>query len=211
MFTSGLITLGLLLLAYLLGSIPTGYWVAKYLKDIDIREYGSGSTGATNVLRNVGKGAALTVLIVDLLKGAIAIALTIFVVRSTLPLAWESWLVILTGLAAIVGHSKSIWLNFSGGKSVATSLGVLFLINPVVALVSLGVFLVVLGISRIVSLSSISAAIAVAISMFLLHQPLPFLCFGILVSTYVIWRHQSNLQRLFAGTEPRLGDSIPVD
>lgn len=208
MMTSGIIALGLVLLAYLLGSIPTGYWVAKYLKNIDIREYGSGSTGATNILRNVGKGAALTVLIVDLLKGAIAIGAGIYLSTDVLPSDWQPWLVVATGLGAIIGHSKSIWLNFSGGKSVATGLGVLFVINPLVGLGSLGVFLIVLAISRIVSLSSITAAIAVTILMLLLKQPIPYLGFGIIAGVYVIWRHQSNLVRLWAGTEPRIGQSL---
>jgi glycerol-3-phosphate acyltransferase PlsY len=204
---------GLILLGYLFGSIPTGYLIAKYLKGIDIREYGSGSTGATNILRNVGKIPALSVLLIDLGKGMIAIAIWEWLFKlkfsETIPSHWQPWLIVLTGLAAIIGHSKPVWLNFKGGKSVATSLGVLFMANPLVASGTLAVFLIVLGVSRIVSLSSIAGAIAVGLLMVLLHQPLPYILLGISSGVYVIWRHQSNIERLGKGTEPRIGQTVP--
>ncbi len=207
-----LITFLLLLSSYLLGSIPTGYLTAKYLKGIDIREYGSGSTGATNILRTVGKGAAATVLGIDALKGAIAVALVgicyEFLPNNLFPELWQPWLVVGTSLGAVIGHSKSCWINFSGGKSVATSLGVLLVMNPLVGLGTLGSFGVMLGISRIVSLSSIVGAIAVGVLMVLLQQPLPYLIFAVVVGVYVILRHRANIQRLLAGTEPKIGQSL---
>ena len=213
MFISFSLTFLIVFFAYLLGSIPTGYLAGKWLKGIDIRQVGSGSTGATNVLRNLGKPAAIAVLAIDVLKGMAAVGLVrgFYELASTelIPSEWKYWLIFFTGLAAILGHSKSIFLNFTGGKSVATSLGVLTVMNPLVALGALGSFLVMLGISRIVSLSSITAAIAVSILMIALNQPLPYLIFGILGGIYVIARHSGNIQRLLAGSEPKLGQKSP--
>lgn len=199
----------LLLVAYLLGSFPTGFLAARILKGIDIREEGSGSMGATNVLRTLGKGPAIVVLLVDAAKGAGAIALAhlayTFATSGQLSLPW---LVALAGLAAVFGHSWPIWLNFKGGKSVATSLGILLAMNWQVGLGTFGAFAVVVAISRIVSLSSIAAAIAVSLLMILLHQPLPYQLFGIAAGIYVIWRHRSNISRLLAGTEPQIGQKL---
>lgn len=205
--------------AYLLGSIPPGYWAGKLLKGIDIREHGSGSTGATNVLRTLGKGPALAVLAIDILKGVGAILL------SYLPHSLEAfytlapagmdavsgqpWLTSLAAMAALIGHSRSVFLNFTGGKSAAVSLGVLLAMNWIVGLGTLGVFLLVLAVSRIVSLSSMSAAIAVSVLMLVTQQPLPYILFAVAGGVYVILRHRSNIQRLLAGTEPRLGQKLP--
>jgi acyl phosphate:glycerol-3-phosphate acyltransferase len=206
----------LLLAAYLLGSIPTGYLLGRWLKGIDIRDHGSGSTGATNVLRVVGKGAGATVLAVDMLKGAMAIIVTQLAYQSNSPLLtwapvevnptqWFSWIAVLGGLAVVLGHSKSIWLKFSGGKSVATGLGLLLALNWQVGLLAFGIFAVVLALSRIVSLSSILSVSAVPVLMILLHQPLAYVLLGLVGGSYVVVRHRSNIQRLWAGTEPRLG------
>lgn len=211
----------ILVFAYLLGSTPTGYTAARLLKGIDIREHGSGSIGATNVLRTLGKGPGLLVLIIDTLKGVLAIALVpwifhLTIEKSTIPQSvnpenWFAGMVTLAGLAAVIGHSKSIWLGFSGGKSVATSLGILLAMSWQVGLSTLGIFGVVLALSRIVSLSSIVGAIAVPLLMLLFHQPLPYVLFGIAGGLYVIWRHRSNIQRLLAGTEPQLGQKLPKE
>lgn len=204
-----LISFSLMLLAYLLGSIPTGYILGRMLKGIDIREHGSGSTGATNVLRIVGKGAAITVLLIDMLKGALAIyAVTLLYTYSNLlPSQWQEWLVAICALLAVIGHSKSIWLNFSGGKSAAISLGILLTMNLFVGLGTLLVFLTVLGVSKIVSLSSISAAIAVNILMWIFNPSIPYISFAIVAAIYVIIRHRSNIERIIAGTEPRIGQT----
>lgn len=212
MVLSFLIGVILLFLAYLFGSIPTGYLAGRWLKDIDIREHGSKSTGATNVLRTLGKLPAIAVLTVDILKGSLAVALIQilyhFNPQSLMPTDWQYWLIIMAGVGAILGHSKSIFLNFTGGKSVATSIGVLLVMNPLVALGTIAVFALLLGISRIVSLSSIAGAIAVNMLMIGLHQPLPYVLFAVFAGIYVIIRHRANIQRILAGTEPQIGQKL---
>lgn len=210
----------LLIIAYLLGSFPTGYLLGKTLQGIDIREHGSKSTGATNVLRVLGKGPGLATLGVDITKGAVAVALVRWAYanptfthqapEATDLSLWLPLFVILAGLVAILGHSKSLWLNFTGGKSVATGLGVLLVMSWTVGLAALGVFALVLSVSRIVSLSSICAAIALPILMVVAHQPWVYILFSITASIYVVWRHWTNIQRLWSGTEPRLGEKKAV-
>ena len=210
----------LLILAYLLGSLPTGYLAGRLLKGIDIREVGSGSTGATNVLRTLGKVPAIVVLLVDVLKGVLAIA-AVNAAFTRLPgwlyytkavdvnLAnWQPWMMVLAGLLALLGHSKPIWLNFKGGKSVATSLGVLLAMDWRIGLSTIAVFAISIAISRIVSLSSITGAISVTALMIAFRQPLPYCLFAIAGGIYVIWLHRSNIQRLLAGTEPQIGQAL---
>ncbi|MBW4459856.1 MAG: glycerol-3-phosphate 1-O-acyltransferase PlsY [Nodosilinea sp. WJT8-NPBG4] len=200
----------LIVAAYLLGSLPTGYLVAKAIKGIDIRQHGSGGTGATNVLRTVGKGAAIAVLLIDLLKGLLAVLLVALVwpqvtALTALDALWQPWVAVGAGLMALVGHSKSVWINFTGGKSVASGLGVLIGLAWPVALGAAIAFGLALALSRIVSLSSIVAAIAAGILMVVTGEPLPYAVLGALGAFYVILRHRSNIDRLLAGTEPRLG------
>jgi glycerol-3-phosphate acyltransferase PlsY len=206
-----------LLVAYLLGSLPTGYLAGRLLKNIDIREHGSKSTGATNVLRTVGKWPALAVLLIDAFKGALAVLLARWLyalptVTATLPGNLDAtdgvaWAAAIAGLAALLGHSKSIWLGFSGGKSVATGLGVLLALSWQVGLLTLAVFGLVLAVTRIVSISSITAAIASSLLALVLHEPLPLLLLTLAGGLYVVLRHRTNIQRLLAGTEPRLGQN----
>ncbi|WP_375510678.1 glycerol-3-phosphate 1-O-acyltransferase PlsY [uncultured Nostoc sp.] len=208
----------IVVIAYLLGSFPTGYIAVKLLKGIDIREVGSGSTGATNVLRTLGKGPGGFVLILDALKGVLVIALVYWLfnfnqIQNYIPptvdaQVWQPWVITIAGLAAILGHSKSIFLGFTGGKSVAISLGILLTMSWQVGLATVAVFAVVVAILRIVSLSSIAGAIAVPIFMVLLHQPLPYILFGIAGGLYVILRHRTNIERLLAGTEPKIGQNV---
>ncbi|NEQ37220.1 MAG: glycerol-3-phosphate 1-O-acyltransferase PlsY [Okeania sp. SIO3I5] len=213
----------ILIVAYLLGATPSGYWIGSWFYGIDIRQQGSGSTGATNILRTLGKLPALVVLVIDILKGVLAIALvryiyslvfaqnlTIVAGVTDVDLAKE-WMVILAGLMAIVGHTKSIWIGFKGGKSVASSLGILLAMSWIVALGTLSVFIVVLAISRIVSLSSIIATVAVSGLMFFTGKSLPYEIFAIAGGIYVIWRHSSNIERLLVGKEPRIGKKLSTE
>ena len=208
-----------LAIAYLFGSTPTGYLAGKLLRGIDIREHGSGSTGATNVLRTLGIWPALAVLVVDVLKGAAAIVfarwfypwlytLPTVTPPTTLDLqAWAPWAVCLAGLAVLLGHGRSIWLNFTGGKSAATGLGVLLAMSWPVGLGAATVFSVVLAIFRMVSLGSMLAAMTAIALICGLEQPAPYRLLVIAGSLYVIVRHRANIQRLLAGTEPRLGQN----
>ncbi len=206
----------LLLASYLLGSIPSGYLAGRWWRGLDIRQQGSGSTGATNVLRVVGKGPALLVFLVDVLKGTAAVLLARLVLAPQLT-GWplDSW-VVAAGLAALAGHSWPLWLGWRGGKAVATALGMLLGLAWPVGLACFGIFLTVLSISRIVSLSSVLAAVALPLLMLgwfsqgSLGVRWPYLVLALLTSVLVIWRHRSNLQRLLAGTEPRLGQAKPA-
>ena len=202
--SSVVILFGGLLAAYLLGSIPTGFVLAKAIAGIDIREHGSGNTGATNVFRVVGKGAGIAALTVDLLKGVLSVLLLRWLsVKLGLAPSWQSWVLVFAGLLAVVGHSKSVWLGFSGGKSAATGLGVLLALAWPVGLSVAAVFGVVLAISRTVSVGSIAAAVSAAIFMWATGQPMAYLIVAIAGGLYVILRHRSNISRLLAGTEPK--------
>jgi glycerol-3-phosphate acyltransferase PlsY len=205
-------------IAYLCRSIPTGYWLGKLLKGIDIRRHGSKSTGATNVLRTLGKVPALVALLIDLLKGVAAVAFArwlyslpavVAAAPAVIDLAnWLPWAITGAALIAIVGHSRSVWIHFAGGKSAATGLGALLAMSWPVGLGVAIVFGVVLAVSWIVSLSSIAAAVAAIILMAVFHQPIAFLLMAIVGATYVVLRHKANIQRLLAGTEPRIGQSL---
>lgn len=203
--------------AYALGSIPAGYIAGKMLQGIDIREHGSGSTGATNVLRTLGKGPALVVFLFDVLKGVAAIYFArwfcVWIVRvqsgslSEIEkmLIWAPWVICLAGILVLLGHSKSIWLQFTGGKSIATGLGVLLAISWPVGLAGLAVFALELAILRFVSLGSILAALTAMVVATILDLPLAFQILVYLGGIYVIWRHKANISRLLAGTEPKVG------
>lgn len=204
-----------LCIAYLFGSIPTGYLAGRLLKGIDIREHGSKSTGATNVLRTLGKGPAVAVLLIDLLKG---VATVLFVrwfysletIAASAPTAldlstWVAWVITLAAIMAVLGHSLSVWIQFTGGKSAATGLGLLLAMCWPVGLGTAIAFLVILALFRIVSLSSIAAVITAMVLMAVFQQPLAFQLAAIAGGLYVIWRHKANVQRLLAGTEPRIG------
>ena len=187
-------------LGYLLGSFPSGYLAGRWCAGVDIRQLGSGSTGATNVLRQVGKGPALVVFVVDVFKGSAAVILA----RALLGAGAHGWLVA-AGLAALAGHIWPVWLGWKGGKAVATGFGMLLGLVPAVGLACLGIFLTSLAVSRIVSISSVLAAAALPLLMAGAGAPGAYLGLGLVAAVMVIWRHRSNLGRLLKGEEPRLG------
>ena len=193
----------ILLLGYLLGSTPSGYLAGRWCKGIDLRDLGSGSTGATNVLRQVGKGPALIVFLIDVAKGAAAVLLAASL-STNLSDGLNNWLQVMAGLAALAGHIWPLWLGFKGGKAVATGFGMLLGLVPAVGLACLGVFLTSLAVSRIVSISSVLAAASLPLLMAGAGAPAAYLGLGVVAAVMVIWRHRTNLTRLLKGEEPRL-------
>ncbi len=194
-----LLSLITLSISYLLGSFPTGFLLAKKLKNIDLRSIGSGSTGATNVLRNVGKWPALCVFFIDVLKGFIAVEFArIFLANNIFQ--------VLAGLFAVAGHIWPIWLKGRGGKAVATGLGIFIALSWKVGFASLGTFLIIIVLTKIVSLSSVIAALLLPIYMFIYVGFLehPYFIFSLLVSLLVIWKHRSNIQRILRNEEPKI-------
>jgi len=193
------LALFILLVSYLLGSFPSGFLLAKNLKGIDLRYVGSGSTGATNVLRNIGKLPALIVFILDVLKGFIAVKIAYFILS-------ENIFQVLAGLFAITGHIWPIWLKGKGGKAVATGLGMFIALSWKVGLASFGTFLTVISVTKIVSLSSITAALLLPIYMLIYIGTFnhSFTIFSFIVAIIVIYKHRSNLTRIFKGEEPKI-------
>ena len=188
----------LLAIGYLFGAIPSGYIAGRWLKGIDLRNCGSGSTGATNVLRNVGKGPALAVFLIDVGKGALAVLLAKSV-------GLNDWIQVLAGLAALAGHIWPMWLGWNGGKAVATGFGMFLGLAWPVGLACFGLFMAMISIFRIVSLSSVVAAIGLPLLILLSGGSSAYLVVSLVASLMVLWRHRSNIKRLIAGSEPKIG------
>jgi glycerol-3-phosphate acyltransferase PlsY len=194
--------------SYLIGSIPAGY-IAGRIVGIDIRTVGSGNIGATNVTRVLGKRYGYPVFIVDFLKGFAAVGMSIMIAKRAQPVFISSELFGIVGaVACVLGHSFPVWLGFKGGKGVAASAGALLGLMPFVALIAVAVWLIIFYLTRYVSVASMTAALAVPItilSMMFLGQTggTALLYFSICLAAVVIVRHRSNLSRLMRGTEPR--------
>ncbi|WP_027718749.1 glycerol-3-phosphate 1-O-acyltransferase PlsY [Desulfovirgula thermocuniculi] len=185
----------LVVLSYLIGSIPVGYLLGR-MKGVDIRLHGSGNIGATNVWRTLGPAAGVTALVLDVAKGLVPVLLG----KST----GGDALALLCGLAAIAGHSWSVFLGFRGGKIIATSLGVFLALSPVAALLALGIWLAVVVLSGYVSLGSIVAAASMPFLMLALRQPWSYVLFSLVAAAVAVYKHVPNIRRLLAGTEPKI-------
>lgn len=185
--------LGIALLAYLLGSFPTGYLLAR-VRGIDIFQHGSGNIGATNVWRTLGPVFGLLALAGDVGKGALAVYLG--------SRAGE-WPAVVAGACALAGHSWSVFLRFRGGKMIATGLGVFLMLTPWPACGALIVWVFVFALSRYVSLASIIAVGSLPIFIAAFGYSWPYILFGLVVGVVAIYRHRSNIQRLLQGTEHR--------
>lgn len=212
----------ILILSYLAGSIPGSVWVGKGLYGIDIREHGSGNAGATNTFRVLGWKAGLLATVVDLGKGLLAAGIIATIRLDDLPSGFEFWHVetfvrLLAGLAAIIGHMFPVWAGFRGGKGVNTAAGVLFALSPVTMLITLGIFAVVLFSSRYVSLASLLATLAfpstVAIRKYIFHVDSldgSLLILSIVFALGIFYAHRTNIKRLLNGTESRIRTFRPA-
>ncbi len=200
------------IIAYLIGSISFSVIISKKMAGFDVREKGSGNAGSTNVLRTVGKKAAAITLLCDVLKGVVAILIA-YVVGLLVPDINKSLLIQLAGIAVILGHTFPIFFNFKGGKGVATSLGVLLITNWNIGLICLVFALVLMILTRMVSLGSIAAAIlfpvlvifmpAVEGSAYLVPEG-NYIIYAIILAILVVYNHRANVKRLLTGTENRL-------
>jgi len=198
-------TIILIIVAYILGSVPNALWIGKVFKGIDIREHGSKNTGSTNAARVLGAKLGILTLILDISKGAIPVALSLFMKADLLEniTGISNLDFIMIGIFAIVGHSFSIFMKFKGGKAVATTVGVFIVLVPKALLLAAVVFFVIFALTRYVSVSSITAAISLPIFIFFLYGDIPYTVFGGIITILIIVKHKSNIQRLLNGTESR--------
>lgn len=192
------------IVAYLLGSIPTGLILGKKVWNVDLRRYGSGNIGATNAWRTIGKKAGLSIFLLDFLKGAIAVLIGALFNGYEAGTTGYEVVTVLCGIFAIVGHSASLFLGFKGGKSVATGLGVLSMLMPQVTLAVFAVWFIIVFITGYVSLGSCVAAALVPILALFIDAPAAYFIFGLLAAVFIIVRHRENIKRLRAGTESKI-------
>lgn len=196
----------LIVLAYLIGSIPTSVWVSKYFFDIDIRDYGSGNAGATNTYRVLGPKWGTIVMATDMIKGVVAVKLALLLPEYADSEVNLQNLQTLLGLAAVIGHIFPIWADFKGGKGVATLFGLVLGISPWTAISCVGIFALVLYLTRFVSLSSILASLAFPVFIlviFNVDNP-AYRVFAIAVALMVVLTHQKNIGRLLKGNESKM-------
>ena len=204
----------LILVAYLFGSLPIGLMVGRMVKGIDVRDHGSGNIGASNVWRTLGPLWGIVVFLFDFCKGYLPTLLARGIPVTpgwlpvphvaTAPFNVPDWLPVAVGLAAILGHNFSPFLKFSGGKGVATSLGVAFGLSPTAAIVGFGIWLLCLLATRTISISSMVGAVAASLVLVFYHHDTAHLAFAVLVTLSVILKHRPNMTRLKAHTEPKV-------
>ncbi len=197
MSANGLVIPAAIAFSYLLGSVPTGLWLGLKLRNIDIREHGSRNIGATNTLRVLGKKLGAITLAMDVLKGWLPVAAALWLN------VWD-YLPILCGLAAILGHTFSVFLRFRGGKGVATSTGVFLGLAPMPTLIAALVFGVVVAATRMVSAGSIAAAAVLSVAVFFFPASIPVRVVTVVVAALVILKHRANIQRIVKGEESRI-------
>jgi len=188
-------------IAYIIGSIPTGYIIVKAKTGEDLRNIGSGSTGATNVKRVLGTPYFFLVMILDALKGALPVILAAIFATFKAEIGLPP---VIAAVAVIIGHSKSIFLSFKGGKSVATGVGTILALNWIVGLIVAAIWGTITYVSKYVSLGSIIAVIFAPILMFLFHQPVAYVIYCAVGAVYIIYLHRENIKRLVKGEENKV-------
>lgn len=186
-------------LSYLIGSISFSYLIAKKVAGIDIRSHGSGNAGATNTLRVLGKGPGIAVLILDALKGLAAMGITHLMTGD--PAAYA-----VAGLFVIAGHNWPIYFGFRGGKGIATTLGVVLGFSPLAFFIAAVLAVLVIAITRYVSLGSLVLVTAIPVSLYLLDKPISFFWTSLVIAVFAYVRHYNNIRNLLAGNERKLGD-----
>jgi len=193
-----LVSLGVIVLAYLIGSIPWSFLVARAFGVADVRNVGSGNVGATNVLRSAGRGAAALALGLDVAKGALAVALALRLAPG------HSWLPAAAAAAAVLGHVFPVWLGLRGGKGVATGLGAFAVLQPAAAFIALPVFGLTVAATQLASLGSLVGAVSLALLTLVFRGPDAVAISAIATAALIVFKHRSNLERILAGTERRL-------
>ena len=194
------------IIAYLIGSIPFGYLIVRATGGGDVRETGSGGTGATNVSRRAGKIAGVFTLVLDALKGFIAIQIARILVSGFEP-TLANWIVAAAAVAALLGHIFPLWLGFRGGKGVATGVGVFLALAPIAVLCAGVIFVAVVWIGKMVSLASMAAAVTIPLFVWLFGESVtPLLTAAVVSALLIVFAHRGNIARLLSGTESRITD-----
>ncbi len=190
----------ILVTAYLLGSIPFGYLLVKWVKGVDVRTKGSGNIGMTNVWRVAGAKWGIATLVLDIAKGALAVGLARYLDPG------DDLLSVVSGLAALLGNIFSVFLKFTGGKGIGVSVGIFFSLLPIPSSAGLAVFLIALGLTRMISVGSLLAAVTMATLAFYLEGGFSWFSGLAIVATVILWwTHRQNIQRILAGTENKIG------
>ena len=187
----------LVVAAYLLGSIPFGYLIVRGKSGADVRETGSGGTGATNVSRRAGKAAGVLTLLLDAAKGCVAVLIA-------KAFGGDDWVIAAAAIAALIGHIFTVWLGFRGGKGVATGVGIFLVLAPIALLCAGVVFIAIVLLTRFVSLGSITAAVLIPVLVWLQSDSRSLLIAAIVGAALIVFAHRGNIQRLASGTESRI-------
>ena len=202
-----MIGIPIMVVCYVMGGIPFGVMIGKLFKGIDIRDFGSGNIGFTNVYRTLGPGPASLVFVLDTAKGLAAVLLC----RA---LGLNEYWTVSGALLSVLGHCFSIFLGFKGGRGVATSLGVIIGLNPVIAAIAFGIWVALVALTRYVSVASLVASVSVPLQMVFwksMDVPVAYKALGIVAATAIVLKHASNVKRLVKGTEPKFGQKAELD